>query len=217
MNEVATLQNLTVRDVLRRRTMELHEQLHLHSSFVDLFAQNSNLRDYRALMQRLYGFYAPLDTAIEQTIVDMPSGAMGGFVYEKRSDHLAQDLADLGFSPGEIAATSQCQQVFDVVSQNSLSGVFYVIEGATLGGSRIDRAAQRLLDQDAPTGRRFWNWCRSNGQRRWAMAREHLALTPSNTARLSEITAGALGTFSALSAWLAPLDRAQDPLARGHM
>ena len=66
MAEQSAKQPTTVRDRLRAQTRDVHEQLHHHSTFVDLFKNTISLDDYKALILRFYGFYVPLERAIER-------------------------------------------------------------------------------------------------------------------------------------------------------
>lgn len=200
----------SLRDELRAHTRAPHERLHAHSSFAALFAETLGVEEYRALIRRLYGFYLPLDRAIERALAD---GAVcgDGFGYARRSGLLALDLRDLGEGAAMIAASPECRAVAGVVTPATLGGVIYVIEGAMLGGARIDRAAHRLLARDDPAGRRFWAWCRAEGGQRWPMTTRYLDRLEAEGADIPALKAGALGTFRALAEWLAPLDRGPQP------
>ncbi|WP_371227443.1 biliverdin-producing heme oxygenase [Roseovarius sp. 2305UL8-3] len=201
-----TLKDVSVRDVLRGETRESHENLHHHSSFVALFDGTLDLDDYRLLAQRLHGFYAPLDAAIQRVIAETLTET-ACYDHVSRSDFLAQDLRDLGFSDQQINDTPQCPNLSEIVTTTSLGGVLYVIEGATLGGAQIDRAAAKLLTHDQPDGRRYWAWCRSHGKQRWSAMIRYLETKPAHGDVLDQLTAGALDTFQAFAEWLQPLDR----------
>jgi len=195
-----------LRDELRAHTHDQHERLHAHSGFMALFGETLSIDGYYALTRRLYGFYLPLDRAIERALA---GGAIhcDDYSYARRSGLLAQDLRDLGGDAAMIDESPECRAVAGLVTPASLGGVIYVIEGAMLGGARIDRAAQRLLARDDPAGRRFWAWCRAEGGQRWPMTTRYLDRIEAERADIRAVKAGALGTFRALADWLAPLDR----------
>ena len=157
--------SVSLRDQLRAHTHKQHERLHEHACFLALFNQSLSLGDYRNLIVRLYGFYQPLDRAIGR-VISCGAAYTAGYDYAERAGYLAQDLADLGLSAEAIEESPQCSEAFDIVSPASLGGILYVIEGATLGGGRIDRAARRLLAREDQAGRRFWSWCRAVGGNR---------------------------------------------------
>jgi heme oxygenase (biliverdin-IX-beta and delta-forming) len=197
----------SLRDELRRHTHQQHERLHEHSSFLSMFNQSLSIGDYRALIRRLHGFYRPLDGAIAHVIANGGVGT-NAFKYANRSGLLAQDMLDLGWSAEAIEENPQCTGTSDIVSKETLGGVLYVIEGATLGGARIDRAAHKLLGVDDPAGRRFWTWCRAEGGHRWPMTMRFLQDLEEQGADVRDLKKGASDTFRLLADWLAPLDRA---------
>ncbi len=204
--ETGSRQMDTVRDLLRAHTDATHRQLHLHSAFVDLFDGNLSLDGYRALVQRFQGFYAPLDQAIEQVITAQPERP-SRYAYVRRSNLLAQDVADLTDAAAIPGNTAWCVAASRIVTPATLGGVLYVIEGATLGATQIDRAAQRLLGADGASGRRFWSWCRAQKDRRWKMANAYLDHLASQGVATEDLARGAQETFRVLSDWLEPLDR----------
>lgn len=198
--------NVSLREELRAHTHQQHERLHEHACFLALFSQSLSIGAYRDLTARLYGFYQPLDRAIGRAIAQ-GAARTADYTYAERAGYLAQDLADLGWSAEAIEESPRCTDVFDMVSPASLGGILYVIEGATLGGARIDRAARRLLAREEPTGRRFWSWCRAVGGDRWPMTNRYLEHLETEGAAVSDLRKGARDTFRLLADWLAPLDR----------
>lgn len=194
-----------VRDVLREQTSELHERLHAHSSFVALFKGELSHSGYKRLLQKLYGFYVPLDGAIEQLTWPLPDSA-GEYRYVSRSQLLERDLRDLGASDEDLRETPVCRAAAKLVSLETLGGVIYVVEGAILGGAHIDRAAQKLLGDDSQNGRHYWAWCRANGGRRWLEALRFLGRIHADGAEIDRLSAGALATFRTFAEWIEPLN-----------
>lgn len=199
-----SLQNVSLCADLREHTHHQHERLHEHPCFLALFNQSLSISDYRDLIGRLHGFYQPMDRAIARAI-SRGAACIDGYVYVERSGFLAQDMYDLGWSAEEIEQSARCTEAFDIVSSASLGGVLYVIEGATLGGAHIDRAARRLLAREDPAGRRFWAWCRAEGGNRWPMTNRYLEDLEAEGAEVSDLRKGAFDTFRLLAEWLAPL------------
>lgn len=208
MHERAKIQSATIREALRAHTNAAHELLHQHASFVALFRGELSVPDYRKLMLSLHGFYVALDQEIIRALEEFQYKT-APYRYARRSDILGRDLSDLQFSAEEVEGNRHCERVADIVSPASLGGVLYVVEGAMLGGSTIDRAARELLSDEVSTGRQYWAWCRSEGKHRWAMTLQYLEYLCANGASLEELLTGARETFQALSAWLAPLDKPQ--------
>ena len=195
----------TLRNTLRAQTNAVHQQLHLHPSFVALFNGSIDLHDYTMLMQRFHGYYTALDNAIERAF-DLPAAQ---FTYPTRGDLLARDLIDLGMSRAQVDANPQCTDLYDAVTPASLGGVLYVIEGATLGAAQIDRAAQKTLSSDTTKGRSFWAWSRAHGKVRWAAINQLLSELEASGQPHTPMVKGAHDTFQALADWLAPLESTQ--------
>lgn len=205
MAEKTARQHLGIRNFLRQHTHEAHEKLHEHGHFVALFRQTLTLDQYRQLMQRFYGFYVPLEQAIHRALLDQAKDKPE-FSYAMRAGLLRQDLVDLGLRDQQIQNAPLCDRLHDIVTPATLGGVLYVIEGSTLGATGIDRAAQKILDHEALTGRRFWAWSRSQSKHRWAMTNAYLEHLNAGAAQADHLAKGARDTFNALAAWLAPLD-----------
>ena len=201
MAQKVAQQSASVRDLLRAQTHAAHEQLHEHSSFVSLFNQTLDLESYRALMQRFYGFYLPLEQAIFAALGDDPT-----YHYAPRAAFIASDLGDLGLNPTAISNVPTCPALASIVTPHTLGGVLYVIEGSTLGASPIDRAAARLLGQDTAKGRSFWAWSRAQNKQRWQLANQYLEDLNRAGLPMQSLADGARQTFEALGDWLAPLD-----------
>lgn len=198
------LQKDTMRDVLRQQTQDVHEQLHHHDHFVALFDGTSSLRQYRDLLERFHGFYAPLEEAIGLYIAAQPDWD-GEFTYPKRAQYLEQDLLFLDCAPMDVQQSPHCQALFDCSSPASLGGILYVIEGSTLGATHIDRAAQKLLKSDTTQGRSFWAWSRANNKQRWAMTLRYLDHLDETGVPKDAVVKSANETFQALADWLAPM------------
>lgn len=180
---------------------------------MDLFNEALRVEDYTKLVERLYGFYAPLDDAIDGIMPKTENAA--GYSYAPRSALLAQDMLDLGFSSKSIRMAPRCERAFDLVSKTSLGGVLYVVEGATLGGARIDRAVRKLLQREDLYARNYWSWCRSVNQTRWPMTLTYLERLVAEGADANRLKDGAGDTFRLFATWLAPLDRLRPRAEQG--
>lgn len=190
----------SLRHILRTETDVAHQRLHAQSSFAALAAGTIDLSDYVRLMQRLHDFYRPLDQAISAALSDCDNPA---FDYQWRSDLLAADLDHFGGTEDQPI----WQGASSVVSPKTVGGVLYVVEGAVLGGSLLDRMARKLLSEHSTNGRGYWAWCRSEGKHRWASLLRYLDGLSARGHAVDDLTAGAHATFAELGDWLAPLDR----------
>lgn len=202
-----------LRAELRAQTHDVHQKLHLHPHFVALFGGSISAPDYVDLMQRFHGFYAPMEDAIARAALLSP-GLLDGFTYVRRTPLLQQDLTDLGFGREDIARAPMCSQIAKLVTPETLGGVLYVIEGATLGAALIDRAAQKVLHAESTAGRSFWAWSRAHNKERWAATNAYLDHLEQQGHAVAAIVDGAQGTFAALADWLEPPEE-RAPAAEG--
>ncbi|QFT73405.1 Heme oxygenase [Ruegeria sp. THAF33] len=205
MKALSKMDGQSLRAVLRNETDVLHNKLHAQFSFAALLDGTLQRSEYRALIQRLYGFYAPLDDAVLKALtVDDVSAPT--FWYEKRSRLIAQDIRDLEGDHDNVSTGPTCREIAQVVTPKTVGGVLYVVEGATMGGALINKAAEKLLSTENILGRRYWDWCRVEGRNRWRMTLQYLDHLQSSASSLDDVVSGAKDTFRLLDDWLAPLD-----------
>lgn len=202
-----TGQARSVRSVLRERTDDIHQLLHRHSSFVALFEQTLDAREYLRLVQRLYGFYAPLDDVVEAITAD---DVLRDYAYVRRSNLLKRDLLDLGLSHASIEALPLCPQFAHLITPKTLGGALYVVEGATMGGSVIERAVSKTLKTDGPEGRRYWSWCRAEGKQCWSKLITYFDSLDVTDDVLEDHLTGATETFRIFAEWLEPLNQSSE-------
>jgi heme oxygenase len=110
------------------------------------------LERYKTLLQRFWGFYAPL----EACIWTRPEWQAQPFQIEQRSKapRLLHDLQVLGAAQKPL---SQCDELPIIAEWPQVLGCLYVLEGATLGGQIIARHLKRELNIDAESGTAFFN------------------------------------------------------------
>lgn len=197
----------TLQERLRTQTHVVHQRLHEHPLFVSLFDGTITLAQYCGLMTAFYGFYLPLERSIDG-IAAQSEPLSASFTYQKRSDFLAKDLADLGQSSHQIARNPLCAEIETVVTPASLGGVLYVIEGSTLGAALIDRAAQKILCTQTTRGRSFWAWNRAHNREQWRAINIYLDHLDTIGHPKDALIQGAIDTFQVLATWLEPLEKA---------
>jgi heme oxygenase len=169
---------------LRAETRPAHDRLEAE---LDVLAQCRTDAAYASLLALLHGVHSRLEPALDAVapavLDDWP---------DRRKLHLLdQDLRQLGVDPASVPATAQLPSLS---SPARTLGVLYVVEGATLGGAVIARAARprpvRFLD--AYGGRRgeLWRAYRRQVQA-WCEPNSHV----------DEVLAGAGDAFSAFTLW----------------
>jgi heme oxygenase len=158
---------------------------------------------YRQYVQRLFGFYDPLETRL----LEVPWWRAIGFDYalRQKAPRLRQDLQVLGDSEQSIAGLPRCEHLPPLTSEAQLWGCLYVIEGATLGGQIIIKHLHTHLGLTITSGASFFDGYGPQTGSRW---KAFCAAVP---AQGDDVPGGrdamllsANLTFDALSEWLFP-------------
>lgn len=111
--------------------------------WLDLMASGVTREQYRAHLVRVYGFEAPLESALAYT----PHLVIADRRERTRSGLIAQDLLALGTTPHRIAALPQCPNIGPFSDPPEALGWKYVIERPTQLHSAIKRnVVSRLAD-----------------------------------------------------------------------
>lgn len=135
---------------LRRHTANYHFRA---ERAVNLKASLSSLGSYRKLIRRFYGFYAPLERALEQHAGE----AIELLFYARRKTLVLQaDLRALGVMTPDLAAIERCQTLPRIETVAHVVGCLYVLEGATLGGRVVAPALEKQLGITAGNGSAFF-------------------------------------------------------------
>ena len=117
---------------LRASTAQAHHDL---EEGLDLISRVSDRAGRRALVARFHGLHLGAERALAPLLAGYPGLDFEG---RRRAAWLAADLTDLGVDPRET-------QVCPMPAPGSVAealGVFYVLEGSTLGGKVIRKAME---------------------------------------------------------------------------
>ena len=183
-----------VLEALRSATSELHRRT---ERALDLRRASSSLREYCALIDRLLGFYEPL----EARLFGYRNHALSRKIdleTRRKVPALYADLATL--NPALFRASEVCPYIPALDSEASAIGAWYVVEGATLGGRIIGDHLSRRLGISADSGARFFNCYGDLRERNWNEFCGVLASLQRTEAR--EVVAGAVAVFDAMFRWL---------------
>ena len=121
---------------LKTATAAHHERLEQR---VDIERALTSRDRYRALLERFYGFYRPLEDVLAP--IDVP-----GFAYTRKLPLIEADLHALHSHPDTLPLAPRVPSVATV---GDALGVAYVIEGSALGGALIGRLVRRRLGLDS--------------------------------------------------------------------
>lgn len=121
---------------LKAATAAHHERLERR---VDIEHALGSRDRYRALLERFYGFYRPLEDVLAPI-------AVPGLDYARKLPLIEADLRALRSRPDALPLAPK---VPDVATVGEALGVAYVIEGSALGGALIGSLVRRRLGLDS--------------------------------------------------------------------
>lgn len=182
---------------LRDATRDEHQRL---EDSLDIFGRVARPEGRRRLVERFHGLHAGAERALSPLL-----SGIAGLDYDARSrlPFLAADVRTLG---GDPAGLTLC----DVDRPANLAealGVFYVLEGSTLGGQVIRKRLEARGDTDR--GLSFLNPYRDQVGPRWRAFLEVLERDTATEPRRDAAVKGALAGFAMTQAWLCvPLEAA---------
>jgi heme oxygenase len=178
---------------LRRMTADDHARLERR------FGLSARLRTraaYRQTLERLLGFYGPLEQRLGPV-----ARSLTGVRYDERrkAPLLTADLAALGLStdPGPSPTNVRLP---GIDSPEAALGVLYVVEGATLGNAVIGGRVRERLGVTTSTGASFF--CDGPTVRPQWQAFEAVVETFSNGVPSAPMGTAAIECYSCLEEWL---------------
>lgn len=185
----------SMRSRLRHVTESLHRSAESHFGLCD---RTWNRDSYRLLLERLWGFHAPLEDAL--TRLDWRGSTIAMDARCKRA-WLEADLLHLGMAPDAFSRIEVCRDLPAMSHLHDGLGALYVVEGSTLGGQVILRTLQAQLDISPRAGGVFFA---SHGRGIGAMWRSYLdVLEAAGAAPLAAeaMERAAMQTFAAFDRW----------------
>jgi heme oxygenase (biliverdin-IX-beta and delta-forming) len=186
-------------DDLKRETMASH--IALEKNF-DLPRRIKTVQDYRALLERFFTIYEPLEAKLAAAL--NWEEITWNFSARLKSPWLREDLLALGLDPNNIPASERCDHLPAIDNAGVAVGVVYVIEGSTLGGQILTRHFHDTLGITPDHGGRFFRGYGAETGSRW---REFRVWAEAHSASASKDFApsavrGARETFQEFSRWL---------------
>lgn len=148
----------SVRMQLRAATDGIHQALHHAAPFAAIAQGRETLAGYGATLQRLYRFHHGMHDMCTAGAAALDAGMLGP-AHAARVCALAEDLAHLGVALPSAVPEKPCEGAF-------CAGLFYTVQGSTLGGKVIFRQLDALLP-DA-RGRSFFAGT-ADDARHWQM------------------------------------------------
>ena len=168
-----------------------------------------SIHAYTALLQKLFGYYKPL----EERIAALPGwhNLPVDLGRRQKAPLLARDLLWLKVTQPQLSQLPQCERLPEVKSITQALGCLYVLEGATLGGQIIGRQLKKNLALDEDRGCAFFCSYGDEVGLMWKCFRETLSSHCSKHGRTEEeqLVKSACETFVSLDYWLFGRGRAE--------
>jgi heme oxygenase len=185
--------------LLRDGTRAHHERMETLPCVARLSAPDLRLAEYRELLARMYGYYRPLEARLYAAPVPGIARELG---LEPKSTALATDLAALGVAAAALP-TAMPGDLPEAESEAARTGVLYVLEGATLGGTVLARRLRKTLGPRVSPALRFHGFYGEHTGDHWRRFRAAL----DRAGRFSEAECqaaleAARTTFEGLAGWL---------------
>ena len=176
---------------LREATRDAHDRI---ERALPLFDPSLTRERYRRILEVLHGFYVPLEPVCARVVGD------NELTLRAKVPLLRTDLRALGCTPTELLALPSCNDLPIVERVSQALGVFYVLEGATLGGQIIHRHLRTMLAIDTDNGGAFFAGYRERTREMWSRFSDHVNHAVALDVELAVVTA--IATFMALERWL---------------
>ncbi|ALA59108.1 biliverdin-producing heme oxygenase [Nitrospira moscoviensis] len=193
---IAASEDTTIHRRLKAATKSVHDRL---ESRLPLLDPQLTLQDYRLLLRRFYGFYAPLEAAMRLAT----AGALREEVARRCKAHwLAADLIALGETEVGLAALPRCAAVPNLAGEAQVVGALYVVEGATLGGQMVLRFLGQSLGPEVSRCTRFFQSYGDHVRTMWASFLDLLAEVAHSQQQERDIIDAACATFTGFERWL---------------
>jgi heme oxygenase len=198
MQNLSMMQPFDILHRLKEGTKDIHQRVEQR---LPIFDPGFTLAQYVQLLERFYGFWAPLESKLSK--VKALSDPALGLQYRMKSHLLEGDLLILGRDSRKV---SPCADLPSVDAFLPALGCLYVLEGSTMGGVVISKHVERHLNLRAGSGASFFNASGEAVGRRWSEFKSFLA---AHTCQedCDDVVGSAQQTFLSLFKWLPALPR----------
>ena len=198
MNNVSDQKSILTR--LKAETRENHVRIEKVNCMKRLFSPDYSLEEYRALLVKMYGFYAVIEPVISGFL---ENDLLPEFQFRIKTGLLIEDLIDRGLTAREIEAIRRWPYQPFVNSQLDSLGVWYVLEGSTLGGQMISTHLAKHFGEKSPA-HRFHDCYGENTRAYWLRFGEVLKarVDPEDESQCRQVVHAAKSAFDHLNDWM---------------
>lgn len=178
-------------DALKENTYPEHQVS--EKKMVHALKRIATNEDYARMLQRLYGFYAPLEALIQKQLTPE---LLPDLHRRARAEYLLRDIRDLGLLNPEFRI---CRELPPIDTAEQAIGALYVLEGSTLGGRIIAGMLQKQLGDGVPTA--YFNGYGEENGRMWQTCKDLLD-KPRTLEQQNAILEAAKATFITFKNWI---------------
>lgn len=176
---------MQVCETLRQSTKELHHTLDHHPILQELMSASLTLDTYAVALSQLNHWYSHME---ERFSHHWPLGT-----WISKTPLILSDLRKLDFS---LSSNYSVQTLSNLESHAFALGVFYVCEGATMGGQIIGPRVEKTLQRKDITN--FYNCYGDNTMAYWQKNKAYINDAITNNFALKEAITGAQWAFQLL-------------------
>lgn len=185
-----TIDAAPVAHVVKQETSVLHREV--EEIMLPRLQQIRSLSDYARLLQMFYGFYRPLQQAIQ---LQLGPHELPDIAKRRTATLIEADLATLGYK----AKSARGAALPEITTVPQAFGALYVLEGSTLGGKIIARMLAKNTHVPIPST--ALNFFSGYGEETGPMWVAFLAVLNRQSDGTS-IVAAANQTFLCLKQWM---------------
>jgi heme oxygenase len=156
--------------------------------------------DYRDLLSRFYGIYAPLEAVLWRALDSLKDDLQ--LAGRRKTPQLSIDLSACGFSNAEIVAIARCSVIAPFPSVPQALGALYVLECATIDAQVVARRLRKLFSPKKSAGLAFFSSYGAQTPDRSRQFRNVLSAHLRTAAQQDQAVNAAIETYSLLQHWL---------------
>jgi heme oxygenase (biliverdin-IX-beta and delta-forming) len=181
--------------ILTRLRLETRGEHDAVEGVLNLMGTSLTRDVYRQRLAQFYGFYDPLEAALQ---TDSVLGFATLTPRLNKTIRLRQDLQHFGVTADDLPL---CSDLPPLRTQAEVLGCMYVLEGATLGGRMISAHIQATLGITPTTGGSFFEGYGGGTAQMWQGMRQMLVEGAPDLHSENAIVTNAIATFAALRGW----------------
>ncbi len=185
---------------IKARIIPLHDEAERDGPLHAIVSHTITTDDYRFVLQRVYGFVAPAETAIARLAAATAIGI--DYTRRTRQPHLEKDLAFLRVRGYDIERLPACENARVMSSVPEALGMLYLFEGSRLGGQVLAKALREHLGLTDLQGYAYFASNGANVGTLWQSFRSAVGSYVASHGHEEEIIYSAQRSFAMLNEWL---------------